>query len=578
MFKINYLELTGEKEERFKYSFDEGINYFKGVNSSGKTEFYKFIDYMFGSSSEIKNKEWFKGTLKDAKLSFEFNELNYELKRSIKGENFFRYADEEWSNSIALAEYREKLNSIFFSNVKEKNEIKRFTGEMLSFRTFTLFNFLGERSLGIINDFFTKSRDIKYSTKLSSILNYIFNDNLEKILKLQEELSLIESEIKELEKNLNRHNFLEANINKNLRKLGLSMKFSKKNKERVLEEISKIKSFEDDKKKSLSSKPTSELEVIYNNLDEQIRIYKNTIEDNKQILNENKNRDKMLKSFLELSNGQKDYAYLMKPLLALIKNIEKSISFNKYMITNSTLKELENQRNNVKNEIMLNESRFIRYDLSEKSRSIALLEEYLQHFTECDEQELDEKRKKAKSLKSEIKVLQNSNNEDKITQLSNNITELYMATKDTSGIVKNDSNLNGFYIKYYKKGNILQPTIRDETSQNEELQKNYYTGSMARHTLIQLCGYLGFLEMLLKDEKYPVIPMLVIDHISKPFDLKNKKAIGGIFEKFYEEIDTAKLQVFIFDDESPSDLGLKVNSYEDLVSGDKTGFNPFYRG
>ena len=58
---------------------------------------------------------------------------------------------------------------------------------------------------------------------------------------------------------------------------------------------------------------------------------------------------------------------------------------------------------------------------------------------------------------------------------------------------------------------------------------NYYTGSMARHTLMQLSGYLGFLKLLLEENKYPIIPFLVIDHISKPFDKDNSLAIGKIF-------------------------------------------------
>ena len=37
--------------------------------------------------------------------------------------------------------------------------------------------------------------------------------------------------------------------------------------------------------------------------------------------------------------------------------------------------------------------------------------------------------------------------------------------------------------------------------------------------------------MLLEENKYPIIPFLVIDHISKPFDKDNSLAIGKIFEK-----------------------------------------------
>ncbi len=39
------------------------------------------------------------------------------------------------------------------------------------------------------------------------------------------------------------------------------------------------------------------------------------------------------------------------------------------------------------------------------------------------------------------------------------------------------------------------------------------------------------LKILLTEKKYPIIPFLVIDHISKPFDASNAKAIGQVIEK-----------------------------------------------
>lgn len=66
-------------------------------------------------------------------------------------------------------------------------------------------------------------------------------------------------------------------------------------------------------------------------------------------------------------------------------------------------------------------------------------------------------------------------------------------------------------MQYFKKGNILQPTIIKTDFDENEVENvklvNYYTGSMARHTLIQLCGYLGFLKLLIEVNKYPLIPI-----------------------------------------------------------------------
>lgn len=55
MFKIDNLVLMDFENHSFTYNFSEGINYFIGSNNTGKTEFYKFIDFMFGSGMNIKN-------------------------------------------------------------------------------------------------------------------------------------------------------------------------------------------------------------------------------------------------------------------------------------------------------------------------------------------------------------------------------------------------------------------------------------------------------------------------------------------------------------------------------------------
>ena len=60
MFKIERLDLYNTDDNVDSYVFESGINYFIGKNNSGKTEFYKFIDYMFGSSVVIKNSIWYK--------------------------------------------------------------------------------------------------------------------------------------------------------------------------------------------------------------------------------------------------------------------------------------------------------------------------------------------------------------------------------------------------------------------------------------------------------------------------------------------------------------------------------------
>lgn len=84
------------------------------------------------------------------------------------------------------------------------------------------------------------------------------------------------------------------------------------------------------------------------------------------------------------------------------------------------------------------------------------------------------------------------------------------------------------------------------------------------------------MKMLIEENKYPIIPMLVIDHISKPFSDQNVAAIGTVIHKAYEDIGIDNLQIFMFDDENSEKLNLKPNNIENLVNSARTGFNPFY--
>lgn len=79
-----------------------------------------------------------------------------------------------------------------------------------------------------------------------------------------------------------------------------------------------------------------------------------------------------------------------------------------------------------------------------------------------------------------------------------------------------------------------------------------------------------------KEDKYPLIPFLVIDHISKPFDDKNQKALGAILHGAYTNLQKSEMQIILFDDEDASSLGLTPDHSINLLGEDKSGFNPFY--
>lgn len=580
MFKITKLIMYSLKEEEYTYNFQSGINYFKGVNNSGKTEFYNFIDYMFGSSENLIKKPWYDTTFGKATMIFEFNDIKYRITRTRDLQvNYFNYETEanDGNDYIDLTEYKERLNAVFSQGeYTQLKNIKDFTNENLTYRTFTMFNFLGEKRQGLTYNFLDKCSDIKYYTKLMPILNYIFNNNLERIYELQNELTELQKHIKKLEVTAAKYEFIYDQINVNLRKLEAPKMYNGKNESEILNFITEYKNLESIVK---SKKPKNivELEAMYNSVDEQIKVYENRIADTKQIQKENQNRKLLLEKLDSLLEENEIFSYLVTPLKNLMNELDTSISFSKYLINDKTIQELKNKRDFLKNEMKDNENRFKIFSVEEKIKSIALIEEYLSTNVKTVDEELSNKQKRAKEIKNELKVLQNSDDSKKIKQLSHYITSLYTSAVEISDVVKEDVKQHGFEILYHKKGNVLQPIIKKYNDEMKEEIVNYYVGSMARHTLIQLCGYLAFIEMMLSKNKYPLIPFLVIDHISKPFDKDNSKAIGKIISMAYKSIGSENLQLFIFDDEQYTNLGLEVNKFENLVTDTKTGFIPFYK-
>ncbi|MFP7335060.1 hypothetical protein SFC23_17070 [Shouchella clausii] len=582
MFRINSLRLFGFENEQFLYEFDSGLNYFKGKNSSGKTEFYSFIDFMFGSSEDIREKPWYIDSLKKATMIFEMDEIEYRITRTdIPEVNYLHYADEDEGEeySISLREYREKLNSIFTSDNDVLKEIRNFTDEKLTYRTFTMFNFLGEKRQGSIHDFFDKCSKLRYSIKLTPILNFIFNKNIARIFELQQELNDLLVEVKNLETASAKYDFIVSQINNNLQKLGLNTWYDGNNSDQIKRQINELKNMQLIKKNK-KEKSISDLEVMYNNITEQIKIYENGIQDSKRFEKDNKNRKYLLEKLNEIVVENNTYEYLVTPLRSLITELDTTISFSKYVINDHTIKELKNQRELLKTEMKRNDSRFRLYTLEEKEKAIVLIENYLTSDIRSVEPELNEKRKRIREIREALKVLQSSDDTQKINELSQYITNLYFSAKDISSVVEDDMKQDGFKIQYIKRGNILQPMVTSTQMDENDFEKTksvqYYIGSMARHTLIQLCGYLGFLNMLIKEAKYPLIPILVIDHISKPFDQSNCQAIGKVIATAYESIGKDNLQIFIFDDEDYETLGIKPDYSGNLVTGNKTGFNPFY--
>lgn len=580
MFKIEKLTFVSINNESYDYVFNNGLNYFESGNNTGKTEFYNLLDFMFGHSMSLNDIECYKGCISNVRMQFSYRGASFIAVRTVDYNiNYIYNTDEGQDDSDVLTqeEYRIRLNKIFTLNEQKLKEMREFAEEDLTFRTFSMFNFLDEKSQGKIQDFLSKCTQVEYSTKLNTVLNYIFNKNLNEIRAKEQEIENLQKQLKEMESKQTRSNFLLDKINTNLRIISPNVYYTGSNRDEIKDLINEIKDMSSSIQPA-KDKDIADLEVMYNSLSEQIKKYKNEIADIEGIKRYDSNRIKLISLLKELIENKSELEYLINPIDDILQELNEGISFENYIIKDETVKKLEKQLDGIKQDISRNDSRFKLYSLSEKEKAITIVEDYLKSDIEfVDEEIISELKKKITLLKKEIKTLQNADDIEAINDFSKYITDMYASAKEISNFVSEDLEFTGFRIKYFKRGNSLQ-LVRTEIDKetNNAIEKPYYTGSMARHTLIQLCGYAAFLSKLIRSNKYPIIPIFVIDHISKAFDDENCKAIGIIIKKLLTDLGEKNIQIFMFDSEKSENLGIDSKYSTALVTEEKTGLCPFY--
>ena len=342
----------------------KGLIILKEKTALVKLNFIYSLISCLGLHKILQKNLWYANSLSKATIYFEYNDNKFCATRTRdQNYNYLHYADEDSADAIDLREYKDKLNAIFAQDIQLLKDIRKFTNEELTYRAFTMFNFLGEKGQGKIQDFLDKCSDIKYSVKLNPILNFIFNKNLEKIYELQNELEQLRNEVKELENSSHKFEFIIKQVNENLQKLGGNIWYTGKNREDIKVYISSIVDMQNPKKQTKKSN-TADLEVMFNNLSEQNKVYENRMPDAKQFERDSINRRKLLSKLQELLDENSNVSYLIQPMQKLIDDIDNTIFFSNYIITDNTVKELKKQRDQIKTEIHRNNSRFKCYTLT----------------------------------------------------------------------------------------------------------------------------------------------------------------------------------------------------------------------
>lgn len=575
MFSIQTLTMIGCDGERYPYKFSQGINYIYGPNGTGKSEFYGFLDFMLGatpsSTAPLPKKEWYANTLDAAELTIDHGEDKYTFFRTIDGQCFSIKRNHHEIPCKSLQDYCEIIGSLLDVPSDALKVFKLYVGERLQYRSMTIFNFLGEKGAGTLDDFFEKSSELKYSLKLPRILDFLFNSHVQEIARLEDEAAILREQLKQTEEHEHASDFLVDLINEKLSLLSSPFIFSGHNIDGLRKAINECREGSSGRTRTEN---VEGLRFAAQSMANKVSALNRDVENTRSMTRLQENRAKLLKVLASVADGQQDYAQCVHAAMEMITEIEEGASYSRIELKQAALKKAKIELKRLNSQLDALELSSNPNDVEQRQIALGVLDDAVSRYENIDQSDSSQISTRIQELQKNINQLKAEDDQTKLVAISNLITEYYAACSRSTLLAAEDFTNQGYRIDFLKRGCALRPSKIEENSEQGRNRVSYIVGSFARHALIQLCGYTAFMEFLLNDTHLPVLPLLCIDHPSKPFDETNRKGIGSILNKFADRNKDA--QVFIFDSAHPADLGITISPI-DLSKTPGGGFNPFYR-
>ena len=534
MLKIIKLSLISKQQAVRLFDFSNNINFIKMGNSKGKTSLFTLIDYLLGSSSITLSQQTFH-EIDSAELY-----TNHGIFiRSIIDKNYFGFKLRQNDGLQVVSEdyYKNQIENACLDGVfSERDSVRALADENISFRTYTMFNFLDEHYLGQIEkNIFSKQTLFEYY-RGKYIFDYVFNkNNINRI-------NLIKNEIEELNKK-NASSDAKRHIQKNKQdrvrsifaELGINFKINdnKKNIEELIKYESEL---------LMSNSRIKEAEDYYylwdilNNVTNTLRKLKEQKLSIKKQNELNEKRIMLLKSLKELFDGSSG-DNIIEPIIELISKCEMVNIAAENSDFNETINELEKRRKEIQKEIYSIKAANSDINIETKRMRVAEAKVLIDDINSFIDKDIPDYEELIKQKKKEIRELRNSYDvsmEDKVSSLIN----YYYSSLKGKGyeFIEKDYEKNNFRLHFsYKK-----MTVFGYTTMEAENGKRYdvvtMPESMSRQTVIQLCTYFAFNHIFKTDFKFPIICSLFLDNVTKPLENANKPIIYDLLVLFTNEV------------------------------------------
>ena len=573
MFKIESIRLICDGEKERFLDFSNVVSYVYAPNSKGKTLLCECIDYALGSGDRVLQNPAMKG-VQAIETVLLMNDSRLYL---LREENSFYFKKDKTSTYIQINKdiYDEKITSALLNG--DDSEVLGFNevfDRSISHRAMSFMNFLDQKGMGDLKYVFTKAPTEKFRWYYKDIMNYIFNNsNAREIVAKTKQLKLLDKKYQELEKKEREYAIQRDLLFNELKKLGICVESISEAKERLNE----FKNNYTRPKTSVKEKDLKFLLVASQSLAEEIKVQQCYSEQGKLIISREKSIEKLLNTFIKIVKNNNNLQEYTKPITALLTDAKMKVDTFASIDINETIRKLIKEKQKIDKQIELLKNQLIKLNYEDTEKSIALSVELLKQIESYGEiEDIEQIRKKIKVLKDEIDSLKKQFDKSKQKIISQSITENYKSLKDTCSFVSEDLDKGLEIVFDAKQVQLYAQIIEKITLENGEEYENktqFVPGSMARQTSWQILCYLEVLSYTLNNVPgLPLLPLIVFDNISMPYDINvgknNYKSIYSFIRQFAQE---KGIQVILTSN-------IKVQEVGDVEQIDiSDGLNPVYK-
>lgn len=568
MITINKIILYNNKNKEKEYNFKKNTIII-GTNSSGKTNFFKLIDYMLGSSDEDLLSTNSIEEINFAEIEIVKNGTSYFFKRSLnkKSDCFYKY-DAQYI-PCNLDAYKQEINQLLSKNKNYNETYSTVFNEDISYRIFSFLNKIDSQIKSISKSLFSTSH--KYIYRHRFLMNFIFNySNIESIAKIIKEMEKLESKIDNIEKNKLYNEFIQTKLKEIYNILSVEYKENNLLDKKI---INRINNYYNNISEYNFDDYTYYLAKL-NAIDNQLKEY-NFIKQQLMFINNNYNDSiNLLEQFNNIIKNSNYKEYTQDISNEIIKFKDK-IAINNLLDIKEIVEQLNKQRKDILNKMKSINAPFTSKNFIDTAKNIELAKKYIDILNSNTETNNDELKVKIIKLKKEINRLEYSFDDKLLNEFNNDVTKTYLNLSRNISCVEKDIKIPNLMLDYEHIKNKLMFMEKYPDNSNEKilLAKHYDPGSDGRYVIIRVITHLCMFKFLNKHfSGLPVFPVLLIDSLDQAID---DKSINPFINDFIKIATENNIQTISF---YKNKYNIKSNDDIEIINfsqESKGGFNPW---